>query len=235
MAFYVPSAIRKRPLLTAAATIILGAAGVIFTVQAPQTGLAPTGVHIVEYKDGSGSLVGYVTDQGSIKLSGSYLDATGAAVGGLSQANADARYVNRSGDTMTGSLTVQGEPRIAKSVVIPLCDAATACDTGSGVSFVMRGQGLKGNYTLSGAYLDTAYAGTTGTMTVQLRNITDSTDVFSTTIQLDTGEVSSTTAATPYVIGNATFTAGDVFVPIITAVHTTPTQGTSLILDLIPQ
>lgn len=135
--------------------------------------------------------------------------------------------------TASGSLSVEGANYIQHDVIIPLCDAATACATGSGASFIVRGT-LSGA-TITNAYLDAAYTGTTGTMTVQLRNITRGVDVFSTKISLDSAEPSSDTAATPAVIGNATLRFGDIIVPFIAAVHTTPAKGVSVTLHTKPQ
>jgi len=191
--------------------------------------------------------IGYLDVSGNLSVSGSIISGGATLIAAPSQSSQDERYVLNQGDTMTGTLAVEGavtlnsslavvgEPRIAKTIIIPLCDGKTACAVGSGAMLSMRGQGLQGSYTLSGAFLESAYAGTTGTMTVQLRNLTDSADVFSTLIQLDTGETTSDTAAASYVIGAATFTQNDRLLVNIATVHTTPTKGTSLILDLIPQ
>lgn len=138
--------------------------------------------------------------------------------------------------TMSGQgLTVNGRARIPRMVEIPLCDAATACATGSGSAFIAPID--MNNYFLSGAILKAAYAGTTNTMNVQLRNIDDAVDVFSTTFSLDSTERSSTTAATPGVINasNRTITTLDVLVPFVSAVHTTPAKGVTLLLHYWPK
>ena len=46
-------------------------------------------------------------------------------------------------------------------------------------------------------------SGGTGTLTLDLYNVTDSVDVFSTALTIDTGETSSSTAAVPVVINTA--------------------------------
>ena len=132
-------------------------------------------------------------------------------------------------------MKIEGLPQLIKSIEIPLCDAATNCATGSGVLFAMRGQALKGEYALSGAYLELSEVGATGVMSVQLVNVTDNTNVFSTEITVDSGELSSDDADTPFVIGAGAFSYKDRFVPLVTAVHTTPAKGGTLILDLVPQ
>jgi len=136
----------------------------------------------------------------------------------------------------SGSLTVVGSPRIQRIISIPLCDAVTACATGSGVIF--RIPKMLDNYAFSGATLDAGVTGTTGTMTVQVINITDATNLFTTKISLDSAEVSSDTAATPYVrnatLGQRTVTDGDRVMPRIDAVHTTPAKGVTINLHFIP-
>jgi hypothetical protein len=182
----------------------------------------------------------------------------------------DARYVRRSGSTMTGqlvidltsgfyglkivetasgnvihaekgltssgTLTVKGEPRIPRIIAFPLCDAITDCATGSGI--VYRIPTMMDNFAFSGATLDAGVAGTTSTMSVQVINITDGTSLFTTKITLDSGDVSSDTAATPYVrngtLGQRTITDGDRIMPRIDAVHTTPAKGVTLNLHFIP-
>ena len=91
------------------------------------------------------------------------------------------------------------------------------------------------NYILSGAWLSTAYTGTTGTMTVQLREITDAQDMFSTAYTLDSAERDSDTAATPGVVSANTLEKGDILVPRVSAVHTTPAKGASLLIYVIPK
>ncbi len=143
-------------------------------------------------------------------------------------------YLNISNNiAASGSLVAEGANYIQHDVIIPLCDAATACAAGSGSSFIVRGT-LSGA-TITNIYMDAAYTGTTGTMTVQLRNITRAVDILSTKVQLDSAEPSSDTAATPAVIGNATLKFGDIIVPFIAAVHTTPAKGVSITLHTKPQ
>lgn len=70
-------------------------------------------------------------------------------------------------------------------------------------------------------------AGTTGTLDVQIRNHTDTTDMLSTKITIDSGEVDTLTAATPAVIDTTKddVVTGDVIAIDIDTIHTTPAKG----------
>ena len=138
--------------------------------------------------------------------------------------------------TMSGQqLNAYNHARFPRVISIPLCDGATACATGSGVSFQVQTE--LDNYILSGATLSVGSFGTTNTQTVQVQNITDNTKFFTTNISVDSGEASSLTAATPYVLGtNAarTISAGDILVVRTDAVHSTPAKAVTLNLVFRP-
>jgi len=146
-----PPAISRYAQVANVALIIL-AVGVAFTIRAPKTGLAPTGTNrTLLLQNGSGATVGGCYDKGNCSFSGSItaqgvLINTGAVV---TQSNADARYVNTSGDTMTGALKVRanlsgstlnvdGTTRTTSGIIITMpkdigwnvvTGANTACNT----------------------------------------------------------------------------------------------------------
>lgn len=70
-------------------------------------------------------------------------------------------------------------------------------------------------------------AGTTGTCDIQVRNHTDTADMLSTKLTIDSAETDSSTAATPAVINTATddVVEGDIIAIDVDAIHTTPAQG----------
>jgi len=70
-------------------------------------------------------------------------------------------------------------------------------------------------------------AGTTGTLEIQIHNVTKAVDMLSTTLQIDSGETGSDTAATPYVIdtNNDDIAENDLLRIDIDAVQTTPPEG----------
>jgi len=92
-----------------------------------------------------------------------------ASSGGVSQSEADARYVNVSGDTMTGNLVLQGKDLTASGVIV------TENATVSGALSVDGNVSAQGS--LSGASLHVSRA-TTTSGTVKVQNSTDSTTSF---------------------------------------------------------
>lgn len=78
-------------------------------------------------------------------------------------------------------------------------------------------------------------AGTTGTMDIQIANVTQGADMLSTKLTIDSGETGSDTAATPVVIdtSNDDVATNDLLRVDYDAVHTTPGKG--LILTVIFQ
>lgn len=70
-------------------------------------------------------------------------------------------------------------------------------------------------------------AGTTGTLDIQIHNLTGAVDMLSTKLTVDSGETGSDTAATPAVIdtANDAISSNDLIRIDCDAVHTTPGQG----------
>lgn len=107
----------------------------------------------------------------------------------------------------------------------------TVCSTGDGKAFFRIPVKLNG-WNLVGVAACVYSAGTTGTMDIQIRNKTDTTDMLSTKITIDSTETDTSTAATPAVV-NASFddvVTGDAIAIDIDAVHTTQAQG--LVVEL---
>jgi len=73
-------------------------------------------------------------------------------------------------------------------------------------------------------------AGTTGTQDIQIHNLTQAADMLSTKLTIDSGETSSTTAATPAVIDTANddVATNDRIRIDIDAIHTTAGKGASV-------
>lgn len=118
-------------------------------------------------------------------------------------------------------------------VEIQVIAAGTANATGDGngnVRFFVPAQ-LNG-YNLVVAHAAVITAGTTGTQSIQIHNVTQAADMLSTLITIDTGEKTSYTAATPPVIDatNDDVATGDEIRIDVDAVHTTPAQGLCVIL-----
>jgi hypothetical protein len=100
------------------------------------------------------------------------------------------------------------------------------CSTGDGQAYFRIPSALNGmNLVAVAAAVVTA--GTTGTMDIQIYNVTDSCDMLSTKLTIDSAETDSKTAATPAVIDTAhdDVATGDMLRIDVDAVHTTPAKG----------
>ena len=80
--------------------------------------------------------------------------------------------------------------------------AAVDTATGDGKYYIHIPKGLDG-LNLVEAHVLVAVAGITGTLDVQIANVTDSVDMLSTKLTIDTTEVGSDTGATPVVINES--------------------------------
>lgn len=87
-------------------------------------------------------------------------------------------------------------------------------------------------YNIVNVAASVATAGTTGTLDIQIHNVTSAADILTTKITIDSGQTTSYTAATPAVISGTEddLTAGDLFRFDIDAIHTTPSKGLTIIL-----
>lgn len=113
-----------------------------------------------------------------------------------------------------------------KAVEAVVFDFATDCATGDGKFYFVIPPALNG-MNLVGVHGRAITAGTTGTMDVQLRNVTDSVDMLSTKLTWDSTEVGTDTAATPYVIDTTKddVASYDVIAVDVDAVQTTKAKG----------
>ncbi len=111
----VPSFVKRNPGATLLASIVLGVAGVIFTVQAPSTGKAPVGVTVSRMLNGSGSQVQSCLDNGNCRFSGSLVTQGGGLTAApLTNNNTTVNTVNTQDgrtkitETSSGALTAKG-------------------------------------------------------------------------------------------------------------------------------
>lgn len=119
-------------------------------------------------------------------------------------------------------------------VGIQVVASGSATSTGDGKAFFRIPSALNG-YNLVGVAASVYTAGTTNTTDVQIRNKTDSQDMLSTKITIDSAETDTSTAATAAVI-NTSFddvATGDVIAIDVDAVSSTPANG--LYVELIFQ
>lgn len=85
------------------------------------------------------------------------------------------------------------------TVVVQIFDGGTDTSTGDGKAYFTIPEELNG-MNLVGVHGRVVTAGTTGTTDFQIANVTDSVDMLSTKLTIDSGETGSDTAATPAVI-----------------------------------
>lgn len=107
-------------------------------------------------------------------------------------------------------------------------DDATDCATGDGAGDLwFRVPSTLNGMDLVGVAASCQTAGTTGTMDVQVHNVTQAADMLSTKITIDSAETDSSTAATPPVIDTANddVATGDQIRIDVDAVHTTAAKG----------
>lgn len=113
-----------------------------------------------------------------------------------------------------------------KAVSLSIGSNGTDLATGDGQALIIMPPAVNGmNLVSVRAAVETA--GTTGTTDIQVRNVTDSVDMLSTKLTIDSGETSSQTAATAAVINtsNDDVATGDVLAIDIDAVSTTAPTG----------
>lgn len=127
------------------------------------------------------------------------------------------------------SVKMKGTSYFKKPTVVhvPVFAPTATCTTGDGKQIFEVPEELNGmNITAVGAYI-TGTNGTTGTMDIQIRNATDTQDILSTKITIDSTEASSRTAATPAVINTSydDLATGDRIAFDFDAVHTTAALG----------
>ena len=119
-----------------------------------------------------------------------------------------------------------GTVRKPSSVVIQVLDGTSYTSVGDGAAYFTIPEELNG-MNLVGVHAAVITAGTTNTTDIQIRNVTDSADMLSTKMTIDSGEMSTSTAATPAVIDTShdDVVTNDLIAVDIDAVSTTPAKG----------
>lgn len=116
-----------------------------------------------------------------------------------------------------------GMGRIAQLPVFAFTEAAT---TGDGKAYLVIPSYLDG-LDLIAVHGKVITPGTTGTMDIQIRNVTQTADMLSVKLTIDSAELGSDTAATAYTIdtGNDDVAAYDTIAIDVDAIHTTAAAG----------
>ncbi len=112
------------------------------------------------------------------------------------------------------------------SLILYVVEGTTNITTGDGKFYLTIPKELNGTALFS-VHARVITAGTTGTTDIQIHNVTDTTDILSTKLTIDSGETGSDTAATPAVINtsNDDVVTNDLLRIDVDAVSTTPPQG----------
>lgn len=195
---------------------------------------------------------GITYNAGTGSLAPTILAATGAVSGSnLSGTN--------TGDEATASVTVSGISELATTAevdtgtdtgrtITPDALAGSYAGTKSGTFYetdptadLTTGNGKAylhipasiGGMNLVTVHAEVITAGTTGTLDIQIHNLTQAADMLSTVLTVDSGETGSDTAATPAVIDTANddVATNDVIRLDIDAVHTTAAKGLIVTLE----
>jgi hypothetical protein len=194
------------------------------------------------------NLTGHVTSTGNAAILGSF------TVSQLSSALSDASISgNNTGDEASANTTTAGIIEIAtsaetttgtdsgravspdglagsefgeKAIQMVVFDFTTDTATGDGKFYFHIDSRLAG-MNLVDVHAEVITAGTTGTTDIQLRNVTQTADILSTKLTIDSADTGSDTAATPAVIDAAQddMTENDVIAIDVDAISTTAAKG----------
>jgi len=88
---------------------------------------------------------------------------------------------------------------IKRTAIIYVIESTTNCSTGNGKAYLTIPDELNG-LNLTAVHARVLTAGVSGTMTIQITNVTDSTSMLSTKLTIDSGQVGSDTSTTQAVI-----------------------------------
>lgn len=160
---------------------------------------------------------------GDVANSVNYVQQTDAATG-----NAPVISATGGDDNINLDLIGKGTGTVRKptSVSIQVFDGATDTVTGDGKFYFTIPEEING-MNLVGVHAAVVTAGTTNTTDIQIANVTDSVDMLSTKLTIDSGETSSATAATAAVIDTTKddVVTNDLLRIDVDAVSTTPAKG----------
>jgi len=225
---FVPDIIWAQAIYDALTQVVVAATGLLDTTKVVDLTTAQTLTTKTLTSPKIGTQIGDTGGNELLKLT-----ATASAVNELTLANAAAgnspAIQMSGGDTDVGfDFRMKGAGRLRKPTIIEIPVGAAGADlsTGDAKAFFIIPEELNG-MNLTGVSGKVYAAGTTNTLDVQVRNQTQTADMLSTKLTIDSGELSSATAAAPPVIdaGNDDVATDDTIAIDIDAVHTTPAQG----------
>jgi hypothetical protein len=135
-----------------------------------------------------------------------------------------------------GFYTLVGTGVENKALEFAVTEWTTNLSTGDGKYYFAVPAEYDGWEVVATPYARVITAGTTGTTDIQIHNVTDTVDILSTKITIDSTETGSNTAVTPPVINssNKNLAAFDLLRIDIDAVSTTPPQGLLVVINIEP-
>ncbi|RKX65682.1 MAG: hypothetical protein DRP42_04350, partial [Tenericutes bacterium] len=137
-------------------------------------------------------------------------------------------------DGQTGVVTLGDlNSASAPAFVVQVIEGTFDTSTGDGQAYFTIPEKAN-NLVVTAVHARVITAGTTGTTDIQFNNVTNSEDILSTVLTIDSGETGSDTAATPAVIDTGTYTVktNDLIRVDVDSVSTTPAKGLIVRLEL---
>lgn len=189
------------------------------TLTSPVLNTGVSGTAFLDEDDMASNSATKLASQQSIKA---YIDGKSTAKASADEIQAgteDAKFTTPKGLRDAGIFD-------SKSVVIQVLDGAVSTSVGDGKAYITIPEELNG-MNLTGVHAAVITAGTTNTTDIQIRNVTDSVDMLSTKMTIDSTETSTATAATAAVIDTThdDVVTNDVIAIDIDAVSTTAAKG----------
>ena len=138
-----------------------------------------------------------------------------------------------SGSAAKKATMLEAAAGMGRIVQLPAIEWTTNCSTGDGKFYIVIPSYLNG-LDMIGVHAKVITAGTTGTMDIQIRNVTQAADMLTVKITIDSGELGSDTALTPPTIdtNNDDVASFDTIAIDIDAIHS-GTAAKGLLVTLV--
>lgn len=137
-------------------------------------------------------------------------------------------FSNKDLTSTTNTFPTYCQNKVVSIQVVAGGDSLTVADGQAYITIPLECNGMN----LVGVHARVVTAGTTNTTDIQIRNVTDSVDMLSTKITIDSGETGSDTAATPAVIDTThdDVATNDLLAIDVDAINTTAPKGLIVVL-----
>ncbi len=175
-----------------------------------------------------GAIVEFVSDVTQQQALIDYVEALNTTVSALPTADSTTTFTNKDLTSSTNDFPIYCQNKVVSIQVIAGGDSLATGDGQAYITIPLECNGMN----LVGVHARVITAGTTGTTDIQIRNVTDSADMLSTKLTIDSGETGSDTAATPAVIDTTKddVVTNDLLAIDIDAISTTAPKGLIVVL-----